>query len=324
LIRIGLLGATAIARTAVIDPARRLGLVEVSAVAASALEKAKAFAAEHEIAIAHQDYATLVADPGIDAVYISVHPAAHARLALAALAVGRHVLIEKPMCLGAREASALENARGDLCVYEAVMSEHAWQTSLLDVAAAHELGTLETVRSVIRFDRTARMGYRASRELGGGGFLDCSPYWLQMLQAAIGLDVAQIEGSSRFDGPDGVDVEFNARLVYPNGVAATLDCALTGPMRAEHEFCFSAGTIRVRDFLRPAAGRFRVNLLVTPVGGRAHVVGFDPVASYDAQLAAFVADIEGPPDRRASRFAAAVERARVAERILTAARGEHR
>lgn len=323
MIRVGLLGATTIARTAVIDPARRLGLAEISAIAASEPEKAKAFAAEHQIVVAHQDYATLIADPAIDAVYISVHPAAHSWLALSALAAGKHVLIEKPLCLGAQEASALEHARGDLCVYEGVMTAHAWQPSLLDVAAAHELGALDSIRSVIRFDRAERMGYRASRELGGGSFLDCSPYWLQMLQAVIGLDAAQVEGISRFDGPDGVDLEFTARLGYPSGVTAKLECALTGPMRAEHEFRFGGGTIRVRDFLRPAAGRFRVNLLVTPAAGRAHVVGYDPVAYYDAQLAAFVADIDGPPELRlrVSHFAAAAERARMAERVLAAARG---
>lgn len=322
MIRIGLLGATAIARTAVIDPARRLGLAEIAAIAASDQTKAKSFAAEHEIPVAHQDYATLMTDPGIDALYISVHPAAHARLASAALAAGKHVLIEKPMCLGAEEASAIEDARGNLCVYEGVMTAHAWQSSLLDVAAAHQLGTLQTIASVIRFDRAERMGYRASRELGGGGFLDCSPYWLQMLQAVVGLDAVQVEGASRFDGPDGVDMEFNARLDYPDGVTATLECALTGPMRAEHEFGFAGGTIRVRDFLRPAAGRFRVNLLVTSTSGRAHVVGYDPVAYYDAQLAAFVAAIEGSDELRASHLAAAVERAHMVERVLAAARGD--
>jgi len=292
----------------------------VVAVAASAPEKAKAFAADHEIDLVHQDYAALVADPGIDAVYISVHPAAHARLALAALAAGKHVLVEKPMCLGADEASALDDARGDRCVYEGVMTAHAWQSTLLEVAAAHGLGALESVRSVIRFERLERLGYRASRELGGGGFLDCSPYWLQMVQAVIGLDATQFEGSSRFDGPDGVDLEFSARLRYPGGVTATLECALAGPMRAEHEFGFAGGAIRVRDFLRPAAGRFRVNLLVTPTGGKAHVVGYDPVAYYDAQLTAFLAAVSGPADLRAGCFAAAAERARTAERVLTAAR----
>lgn len=324
MIRIGLLGATVIARTAVIDPARRLGSVDVRAIAASEPGKAKAFAAEHEVAVAHPDYAALIADPDLDAVYISVHPAAHAELALAAMAAGKHVLVEKPLCLGDREASELEDARGGLCVYEGVMTAHPWQSTLLEVASSHQLGELQSVHSVIRFDRAERMGYRAYPELGGGGFLDCSPYWLQMLQAVLGLDVAGVEGFSDFDGPNGVDTEFRAKLTYRGGVTAVLECALTGPLLAEHEFHFSGGTIRVRDFLRPAAGRFRVNLLVTPTGDRARVVGYDPVSYYDAQLTAFVDAVEGPADVRASRLASAVERARVAERVLAAAHGGSR
>jgi hypothetical protein len=52
------------------------------------------------------------------------------------------------------------------------------------------------------------------------------------------------------------------------------------------------------------------------------VVGYDPVAYYDAQLAAFVTAIEGSDELRASHLAAAVERARMAERVLAAARGD--
>jgi hypothetical protein len=91
-------------------------------------------------------------------------------------------------------------------------------------------------------------------------------------------------------------------------------------MRAEHEFRFSGGTIRVRDFLRPAAGRFRVNLLVTPESGRARIVGYDPIAYYDAQLVAYLEAVAAPPELRGLAWAQAADRARLAERVFEAAR----
>ena len=57
------------------------------------------------------DYAELVARADVDAVLISNPHVYHAEVALAAMAAGKHVLIEKPMCITLAEADAIIAAR---------------------------------------------------------------------------------------------------------------------------------------------------------------------------------------------------------------------
>jgi predicted dehydrogenase len=55
------------------------------------------------------DHKSLVRDSGVDAVLIANPHVYHAEVALDAMAAGKHVLVEKPMCVNLREAEALIN-----------------------------------------------------------------------------------------------------------------------------------------------------------------------------------------------------------------------
>ena len=57
------------------------------------------------------DYRDLVALRDLDAVLVANPDAYHADVTLAALAAGKHVLVEKPMCLTLREADAVAEAQ---------------------------------------------------------------------------------------------------------------------------------------------------------------------------------------------------------------------
>ena len=56
------------------------------------------------------DYAAVIADPQIDAVYISLTNEAHLMWTLAALEGGKHVLCEKPLTTSAADARSIEAA----------------------------------------------------------------------------------------------------------------------------------------------------------------------------------------------------------------------
>src|ERR1044071_4815563 len=58
------------------------------------------------------DYHELVTQSDVDAVLIASPNAYHAAVALEAIAAGKHVLIEKPMCITFREADAIIAAAG--------------------------------------------------------------------------------------------------------------------------------------------------------------------------------------------------------------------
>ena len=123
-LRIGILGASFIARAAVVHAADKRRDVRVSAVAARDLSKAERYAKQHRIPAFHGGataYLDLLAREDVDAVYIGLPTELHLEWTLAALRAGKHVLLEKPAVLNAEEAKQLMAAMSEtkLQVFEA-------------------------------------------------------------------------------------------------------------------------------------------------------------------------------------------------------------
>ncbi len=72
-------------------------------------ERTREFAAKHKIPQAHDSLKALLAS-GIDAVYICTPPDSHAAYAQAAIEVGKHVLVEKPMAATVRDCERMIEA----------------------------------------------------------------------------------------------------------------------------------------------------------------------------------------------------------------------
>ncbi len=121
--RFGILGAARIAPLALIQPAALLHGVSVAAVAASSLEKAQAFADDHNIDTVAESYAALVESSQIDAIYNALPPNLHEEWSIAALKAGKHVLCEKPLACSAKEALEMASVSEDCgrCLMEAFM-----------------------------------------------------------------------------------------------------------------------------------------------------------------------------------------------------------
>jgi 1,5-anhydro-D-fructose reductase (1,5-anhydro-D-mannitol-forming) len=109
-IRWGLIGASTIAREWMIDAFRAQPDGEVVAVMSSNADRAKAYAAENGIAAAYADLDAFLADPAVDAVYISTTNELHRDQTLAAARAGKHVLCEKPLALSLDDARAMRDA----------------------------------------------------------------------------------------------------------------------------------------------------------------------------------------------------------------------
>ncbi|HYU79312.1 MAG TPA: Gfo/Idh/MocA family oxidoreductase [Vicinamibacterales bacterium] len=74
--------------------------------------KADAYCREFRGEGTYSDYEAAILDPGVDAVVIAVPPRWHLDLTLAALAAGKHVLVEKPAFLRMEDYRAVLEARG--------------------------------------------------------------------------------------------------------------------------------------------------------------------------------------------------------------------
>jgi len=92
----GLVGPGFIARQH-IEAVRRLGDVEVVALAGSSVDSARRRAAEWHVERAYGDYRELIADPDIDVVHNTTPNHLHLEVSLAALAARKHVISDKPL-----------------------------------------------------------------------------------------------------------------------------------------------------------------------------------------------------------------------------------
>jgi len=106
----GLIGASTIAREWMIDAIRTQPGNEVVAVMSADSARGKAFADANRIASSYTSIEPLLADPNVDAVYISTTNELHKAQTLAAAAAGKHVLCEKPLALTLDDAREMVSA----------------------------------------------------------------------------------------------------------------------------------------------------------------------------------------------------------------------
>ena len=104
---VGIVGAGGIARARHVPGFRALPGVELVGIANRTPASTARAAAELGIPHGYPDWESLVADPAVDAVVVATWPYLHAPIALAALAAGKHVLVEGRMAMDAAEARAM-------------------------------------------------------------------------------------------------------------------------------------------------------------------------------------------------------------------------
>ena len=203
-----------------------------AAVASRSLDKARAFAKEFDIPTAYGSYEEMLADPDIDAVYISTPHPMHAEWAIKAADAGKHILCEKPMTMSwADTMTVIESARrNDVFFMEAFMYRCTPQTAaLVELIRDGAIGEVRTIDATFAFtcggDPESRL---MKAELGGGGILDVGCYAMSMVRliagAAMGKEVAEpieVLGAGHV-GATGVDEWAGATLKFENDIIARL------------------------------------------------------------------------------------------------------
>ncbi len=185
-IRIGLL-STASINGAILDARTDDAPFEVVAVSSRDPARAEAYARANGIERAWPSYDALLADEGIDAVYIALPNALHHDWTLRTLAAGKHVLVEKPYSrvpAQVDEAWTQAEHRG-LVLTEAYMWRHANQTRLLRELLSR-VGDVQSVHAAF-FGRLPREDdVRFVPGLGGGALLDLGCYCVSACRLVLG------------------------------------------------------------------------------------------------------------------------------------------
>jgi predicted dehydrogenase len=93
-----------------IDSVRRLGDVDVIAIAGSSQRSAEAKAKEYKVDRAYGSFEDLIADPDIQVIHNTTPNHLHLPVSLAILKAGKHVVSDKPLAMNAGEARQLRDA----------------------------------------------------------------------------------------------------------------------------------------------------------------------------------------------------------------------
>ncbi|MDN5787316.1 Gfo/Idh/MocA family protein [Pseudorhodobacter sp.] len=206
-IRWGVLGASKFAREHMAPAIHAAKGAELAAIASSDPAKAALFLAFAPAARLHDSYDALLADPMIDAVYIPLPNHVHLEWTLKALASGKHVLCEKPICLKAPQIAQIIAARdaSGLLAAEAFMIVHhpQWQRAR-DLVQSGAIGNVTHVDGVFTYDNRADPGnIRNKPETGGGGIYDIGVYTYGSARFVTGAEPQALH--TRMQQENGVD-----------------------------------------------------------------------------------------------------------------------
>ncbi len=252
--RWGILSTALHAKNLVIPAMHEAPNAVPAAVASRDAARARAYADELSIPTSYSSYEDLLADPGIDAVYIPLPNHMHKEWAIRAAEAGKHVLCEKPIALNAAEAEEMARAfeGTGLKLAEAFQWRHHPQAIIArEMLREGAIGPLNFISAEfsITFDDPSNI--RAKPETGGGSLYDVGCYPVSLTRFMAGEPVA-VTAQIRWNAM-GVDDLVVATLEYPGGVLAQIACGFTLPWRDTYEIVGPLGALEVHRAYNPQA-----------------------------------------------------------------------
>ncbi|HET6173557.1 MAG TPA: Gfo/Idh/MocA family oxidoreductase [Gaiellales bacterium] len=246
-LRVGLL-STARINAKLAAGAQACTRARVVAIASRESARAEAQARELGVETAHGSYEALLADPSVDAIYVSLPNELHHEWSMRAIAAGKHVLCEKPYSRSAdevREAFAAAAAAGVVLTEALMWRHHPQALRLAELVAGGAIGELRMVRAAFSFVLDDPRDARLLEGPAGGGLMDVGCYCIGAARLLAGEPVSAT--AQQLVTPAGADRRLVATLAHGGDVLSQFDCALDLPERSELEAIGSRGVLRVSD-----------------------------------------------------------------------------
>jgi predicted dehydrogenase len=296
-LRWGILSTANIAREKVIPGIAKARRCTVAAIASRDATTASRVAADLGIPRSHGSYEALLADDGIDAVYIPLPNHLHAAWTIAAARAGKHVLCEKPLALEPAEAQGMIDAcrsEGVLLMEAFMYRQHPSWLAVRELLMSGRIGRLTAIQSWFSYYNDDPTNIRNIRAIGGGALYDIGCYPVNLSRWLFAAEPDRVEAAITRDSGDGVDVLTSAILGFGDG-QASFTCSIRAEDDQRVDIYGTEGRIRIEiPFNIPPDRPTRV--FVTAGGD-------PPVAPATETLSFATAD---PYTVEAERFAAAV------------------
>lgn len=186
-VRWGFLGAGMLAQRATADSVHNGS--DITLYAAAARDPRRAAAINPQIV--HDSYEALLADPDVEAVYISLNNDAHFPWIEKSLRAGKHVLCEKPLTMSAEDTRRAYHTASEV---DRLLVEATWalwsprMRRISELVRGGTIGALQNYLATFTFNSVPENNYRLEPEQGGGALFDVGIYPLHGIVALLPED----------------------------------------------------------------------------------------------------------------------------------------
>lgn len=200
--RWGVLSTAKIAREQMIPAIVEADGNLLSAIASRDIAKARKLASHFGALHAFGSYEDLLASDAVDGVYIPLPTAQHVEWTAKAIEAGKHVLVEKPLALDAKEIAPLIKLRNKkkVLVCEAFMvTYHPQWLKVRELVQSGAIGTLKHVQGAFTYYNVDPNNMRNRLELGGGALPDIGVYPTVATRFVSGKEPKRVQASVERD-----------------------------------------------------------------------------------------------------------------------------
>ena len=189
----------------------------LSAIASRDLSKAKALGERFGARHAFGSYEELLASKEVDGVYIPLPTSQHVEWTAKAIEAGKHVLVEKPLALDAKDILPLIKLRDQkkVLVCEAFMvTYHPQWIKVRDLIASGAIGRLRHVQGAFSYYNVDPTNMRNQLDLGGGALPDIGVYPTVSTRFSTGKEPLRVQATIERDKTFGTDIYSSIRADF--------------------------------------------------------------------------------------------------------------
>ena len=254
-LRLGVIGLGNHVRDRLLGPLKKTPNLSFAGVCTNSPLSAEAGAASLAARLATTDYHVLLEDDDVDAVLIGTRHDSHTRIVADALAAGRHVFVEKPLCLTEQELEEIDQARAKhgnavlMVGFNRRFSAHA--RKLKDAFARRNAPIVMSYR--VNAGHIPVDHWIQDPAIGGGRLIGEGCHFIDFMTYICGALPVSVSATALGNHPSGlVDDHAVVELTFADGSVGTLVYAAGGDkgMAKERFEAFGAGISAEMDDFR--------------------------------------------------------------------------
>jgi predicted dehydrogenase/threonine dehydrogenase-like Zn-dependent dehydrogenase len=252
---LGLIGGGMFTKNILLPVLKKNGGIPLTGVATTTGATARHIAQKFGFAYAATDYREILQDPAIDRVLITTRHNSHAALVVEALRAGKHVMVEKPLCLTTEELEQIEAAYdGSRLLMVGFNRRFA---PLAQEVKARLAGRVTPVMMTYRVNAgfIPENHWVHDPEVGGGRLLGEVCHFIDFLHYMTGSEAASVQVAT-ISGECGKyrhDDNLAITLTFRDGSVGTILYTAKGPKSYSRErfevFCEDSAAV-IEDFRR--------------------------------------------------------------------------